>query len=53
MEVTPDDEEEMVSELMKFYSDNIKDIKDAAIEDLRERAEKIIRDVREKVVTRE
>ena len=43
----------MVSELMKFYSDNIKDIKDAAIEDLRERAEKIIRDVREKVVTRE
>lgn len=53
VEVTPDDEEEMVSELMKFYSDNIKDIKDAAIEDLRERAEKIIRDVREKVVTRE
>ena len=51
MEVTSDDEEEMVSELMQFYSANLKNMPRVAREELRERAVKLIREVRDKVVT--
>ena len=51
VEVTSDDEEEMVSELMQFYSANLKNMPRVAREELRERAVKLIREVRDKVVT--
>ena len=51
VEVTSDDEEEMVSELMQFYSANLKNMPRVAREEMRERAVKLIREVRDKVVT--
>ena len=48
VEVTSDDEEEMVSELMQFYSGNLKNMPSVAREELRERAVQVIREVRDK-----
>ena len=49
VEVTSDDEEEMVSELMQFYSDNLKEMEDGAREELRERAVRLVMKVRYKM----
>jgi len=48
VEVTSDDEEEMVSELMQFYSGNLKNMPSVAREELRERAVQVISQVRDK-----
>ena len=52
VKVTPQDEEEMVIELMQHYLQyNLFDIDESAREELRSKSLKIIQSVRDKVVT--